>query len=48
LLEIEVDKSDMPVLIWKKGNTINSIRNIMRVAWGVKNERVNIKIIENN
>ncbi|MCT4617503.1 MAG: KH domain-containing protein [Candidatus Gracilibacteria bacterium] len=48
LLEIEVDKSDMPVLIGKKGNTINSIRNIMRVAGGVKNERVNIKIIENN
>jgi len=48
LLEIEVNKADMPVLIWKKWTTINAIRDIIRVAWWVKNERVNVKIIENN
>ena len=48
LLEIEVSKSDMPVLIWKKWTTINAIKDIMRVAWWIKNQRVNIKIIENN
>lgn len=48
LLEIEANKADMPVLIWKKGTTINAIRDIIRVAGWVKSERVNVKIIENN
>ena len=48
LLEVEVNKSDMPVLIWKKWTTINAIRDIIRVHGWVNNQRVNVKIIENN
>ncbi|MCC7571977.1 MAG: KH domain-containing protein [Candidatus Methanofastidiosum sp.] len=44
LLTVDVDPSDMGHLIGRKGNTIQSIRTILKIV-GAKNQaRVNIKI----
>lgn len=48
LLEIEVAKEDLAILIWTKGRTIESIRTIMRAFSAKNGKRVNVKIIENN
>lgn len=46
LLTLSVDKSDMWVIIWKSWNTINSLRNIIRII-GVKMwKRINLKVLD--
>lgn len=46
LLTLSVDKEDMGVLIWKGGNTINSIRTLMRIFWMKHDKKVNIKVLD--
>ncbi len=46
LLTLSVNKEDMGVIIWKGGNTINSIRSILRL-FGMKLwARVNLKVLD--
>lgn len=46
LLTLSIDKSDMWVIIWKSWNTINSLRNIIRII-GVKMwKRINLKVLD--
>lgn len=47
LLSIIVNKKDLPLLIGKKGDTINSLRNIIRTFWFKRKLRINLKIVEN-
>lgn len=46
LLTLSVDKSDMWSIIWKWGNTINSIRSILRLFWVKVNKRINLKVLD--
>ena len=46
LLTLSVSKDDMGIIIWKGGNTINSIRSILRI-YGLKiDQRVNLKVLD--
>ncbi len=46
LLTLCVAKDDMWIIIWKGGNTINSIRSILRI-YGLKiDQRVNLKVLD--
>lgn len=46
LLILSVDKNDMWTIIWKNGNTINSIRTIVRIFWLQINKKINIKVLD--
>lgn len=46
LLTLSIDKEDMWTIIWKNGNTINSIRTIMRIFWLQINKKINIKVLD--
>ena len=46
LLTLSVDKNDMWSIIWKGGNTINSIRSILRLYWVKTNKRINLKVLD--
>lgn len=46
LLTLSVDKSDMWVIIWKSWNTINSLRNIIRIIWIKIWKRINLKVLD--
>ena len=46
LLTLSVNKEDMWLIIWKSGNTINSIRSILRL-FGLKVwKRINLKVLD--
>ena len=46
LLTLSVAKDDLWIIIGKGGNTINSIRSILRI-YGLKiNQRVNLKVLD--
>ncbi|MDD2871927.1 MAG: KH domain-containing protein [Candidatus Gracilibacteria bacterium] len=46
LLTLKVNKDDMGVIIGKGGNTINSIRSLLRL-FGMKiNKRINLKVLD--
>ncbi|QFR39725.1 KH domain-containing protein [Candidatus Gracilibacteria bacterium 28_42_T64] len=46
LLTLSVNKEDMGIIIGKGGNTINSIRSILRL-FGMKNsKRLNLKVLD--
>ncbi len=46
LLTLSVAKEDMWIIIGKGGNTINSIRSILRI-YGLKiDQRVNLKVLD--
>ncbi len=45
LLTLTVHKDDMWIIIWKSWNTINSIRNILRIFWMKSWKRVNLKVL---
>lgn len=45
LLILSVDKNDMWTIIWKSGNTINSIRTLLRIFWLHINKKINIKVL---
>jgi predicted RNA-binding protein YlqC (UPF0109 family) len=43
---MSLNKDDMGIIIWKGGNTINSIRSILRLL-GVKlDKRINLKVLD--
>lgn len=46
LITLKVNKSDMKVIIGRDGQTISSIRTILRVFGSKKEQRVNLKVIE--
>ncbi len=46
LLTLKVDKNDMGVIIWKSGNTVNSIRSILRLYWTKAWKRINLKVLD--
>ncbi len=46
LLTLSVNKEDMGVIIWKGGNTINSIRSILRLFGMKLGSRVNLKVLD--
>ena len=45
-VSIERVEDDMWTIIWKSGNTINSIRNIIRIFWIQLNKKINIKVLD--
>ncbi len=46
LLTIRVSDRDMGKLIGKNGQTIKSIRTLLRVIGGAASQRVNLKVLE--
>ena len=46
LLELKVNPADMGQVIGRKGQTIESIRNLLRVLGAKLNARLNLKVIE--
>lgn len=48
LITVRVSDRDMGKLIGKNGQTIKSIRTLLRVIGGMANQRVNLKVLEPN
>ncbi len=46
LITIRVSDRDMGKLIGKSGQTIKSIRTLLRVIGGITHQRVNLKVLE--
>lgn len=46
LITVKVSDKDMGKLIGKSGQTIKSIRTLLRVIGGTANQRVNLKVLE--
>ena len=46
LITVRVGEKDMGKLIGKSGQTIKSIRTLLRVIGGTANKRVNLKVVE--
>lgn len=46
LITVRVSEKDMGKLIGKSGQTIKSIRTLLRVIGGTANQRVNLKVLE--
>ena len=46
LLTLKVNSEDMWIIIGKGGNTINSIRSILRLLGTKINKRVNLKVLD--
>ena len=46
LITVRVSDKDMGKLIGKNGQTIKSIRTLLRSIGGVSNKRVNLKVLE--
>ena len=46
LITIQVSTKDMGKLIGKSGQTIKSIRTLLRVIGGMSHQRVNLKVLE--
>ena len=46
LITVRVSDRDMGKLIGKSGQTIKSIRTLLRVIGGTANQRVNLKVLE--
>lgn len=46
LLTVQVSPSDMGKLIGKDGQTVKALRTLLRVLGGMRNERLNLKILE--
>ncbi len=46
LITVRVSDKDMGKLIGKSGQTIKSIRTLLRVIGGTSNQRVNLKVLE--
>jgi predicted RNA-binding protein YlqC (UPF0109 family) len=36
----------MWVIIWKKGNIVNSIRALLKIVWNKIGKRVNLKVLD--
>ncbi len=48
LITVKVSDRDMGKLIGKNGQTIQSIRTLLRTIGGTANQRVNLKVLEPN
>ena len=46
LITVKVSEKDMGKLIGKSGQTIKSVRTLLRVIGGTANQRVNLKVLE--
>lgn len=46
LITVKVSAKDMGKLIGKNGQTIKSIRTLLRTIGGTANQRVNLKVLE--
>ncbi len=46
LVTVRVSDRDMGKLIGKSGQTIKSIRTLLRVLGGAANQRINLKVLE--
>ena len=46
LCTVQVSSRDMGKLIGKNGQTVNALRTLLRVLGGIRNERLNLKILE--
>jgi predicted RNA-binding protein YlqC (UPF0109 family) len=46
LITVKVSDKDMGKLIGKSGQTIKSVRTLLRVIGGTANQRVNLKVLE--
>jgi len=46
LITVKVSDKDMGKLIGKNGQTIKSIRTLLRSIGGMSNQRVNLKVVE--
>lgn len=46
LITVKVSEKDMGKLIGKAGQTIKSLRTLLRVIGGAANQRVNLKVLE--
>ena len=46
LITVRVSDKDMGKLIGKSGQTIKSLRTLLRVIGGASNQRVNLKVLE--
>jgi predicted RNA-binding protein YlqC (UPF0109 family) len=46
LITVKVSDRDMGKLIGKSGQTIKSVRTLLRVIGGASNQRVNLKVLE--
>ncbi len=46
LITVKVSDKDMGKLIGKNGQTIKSIRTLLRSIGGMSNQRVNLKVLE--
>lgn len=46
LLTLTVNKEDMWIIIGKWGNTVNSIRSILRLFWMKAEKRINLKVLD--
>ena len=45
LLTLELNSEDMWVVIWKAGNTISSIRTLLKIVWTKLWKRINLKVL---
>ena len=46
LLTLKVNSDDMWLIIGKWGNTVNSIRSILKVLWSKEEKRINLKVLD--
>jgi uncharacterized protein len=46
LITLKVNKADMGTIIGREGQTISSIRTVLRVFGSKHNARVNLKVLE--
>jgi len=46
LLTVKVNKDDMWIVIWKKGNTVNSLRSLLKILGLKLGKRINLKVLD--
>lgn len=46
LFTVHVSEKDMAKLIGKNGQTVKSLRTLLRVVGGLTNQRINLRIVE--
>ncbi len=44
LLTLKVNEEDMKYVIWKAGNVVNSIRNLLKILGLKAQKRINLKV----
>lgn len=46
LLTLKVNTDDMWLIIWKKWNTINSLRTLLKILWLKLDKKINLKVLD--